>query len=61
MNSFEIRKARDGLIEYINNIQLPMEVKRYIVNEVKEMVDATTNREIQMQKQKEVKSDEQSA
>ena len=61
MNSFEIRKARDGLIEYINNIQLPMEVKRYIVNEVKEMVDATTNREIQMQKQKEVTSDEQSA
>jgi len=61
MNSFEIRNARNGLIEYINNIQLPLEVKRYIVNEVKEMVDATTNREIQMQKQKEVTSDEQSA
>lgn len=61
MNSADIRKARDGLIDYINNIPLPMEVKRYMLNEVKTMVDTTANKEIQMQKQKEkaeVKADD---
>ena len=53
MNSADIRKARDGLIDYINNIPLPMEVKRYMLNEVKTMVDTTANKEIQMQLQKE--------
>lgn len=61
MNSADIRKARDGLIDYINNIPLPMEVKRYMLNEVKTMVDTTANKEIQMQLQKEkaeVKADD---
>lgn len=53
MNSADIRKARDGLIDYINNMPFPMEVKRYIVNEVKAIVDVTANKEIQMQLQKE--------
>ena len=61
MNSADIRKARDGLVDYINNIPLPMEIKRYILNEVKGMVDATANKEIQIQLQKEkaeVKTDD---
>ncbi len=61
MNSAEIRKARDGLIDYINNIPFPTEVKRYILNEVKGIVDVAANKEIQMQLQKkkdEVKPDE---
>lgn len=60
MNSADIRKARDGLIDYINNMPFPMEVKRYIVNEVKGIVDVTANKEIQLQLQseKEVKPDE---
>lgn len=53
MNSADIRKARDGLIEHINNMPFPMEVKRYIVNEVKGIVDVTANKEIQLQLQKE--------
>lgn len=52
MNSADIRKARDGLIDYINNMPFPMEVKRYILNEVKGIVDVTANKEIQMQLQK---------
>ena len=52
MNSADIRRARDGLIDYINNMPFPMEVKRYIVNEVKGIVDVTANKEIQMQLQK---------
>ena len=61
MNSADIRKARDGLIDYINNIHLPMEIKRYILNEVKGLIDAAASKEIQMQLQKEkaeVKSDD---
>lgn len=60
MNSADIRKARDGLIDYINNMPFPMEVKRYIVNEVKSIVDVGANKEIQLQLQKEqeVKPDE---
>lgn len=53
MNSADIRRSRDGLIDYINNMPFPMEVKRYIVNEVKGIVDVTANKEIQMQLQKE--------
>lgn len=59
MNSADIRKARDGLIDFINNMPLPMEVKRYILNEVKGIVDVAANKEIQLQLQeKEVKPDE---
>lgn len=64
MNSADIRKARDGLIDYVNNMPLPTEVKRYILNEVKGIVDMTANKEIQMQLQKEkaeVKPDGESA
>lgn len=53
MNSADIRKARDGLIDYINNMPFPMEVKRHIVNEVKGIVDVTANKEIKLQLQKE--------
>lgn len=53
MNSADIRKARDGLIDYINNMPFPMEVKRYILNEVKGIVDVATNKEIQLQLYKE--------
>lgn len=52
MNSADIRKARDGLVDYINNMPFPLEIKRYIVNEVKGMVDAGASREIQMQLKK---------
>lgn len=55
MNSADIRKARDGLIDYVNNIPFPTEVKRYIIGEVKALVDATANKEIQIQLQKEKK------
>ena len=61
MNSADIRKARDGLINYVNNMPFPTEVKRYILSEVKTLVDDAANKEIQMQLQKEkaeVKSDD---
>lgn len=62
MNSADIRKARDGLIDYVNNMPFPMEVKRYILNEVKGIVDIAANKEIQMHLQKrkeEVKPDDE--
>lgn len=46
MNSLEIREAKMKLIDMINSIRLPLEVKRMMLAEVMVELDNATNREI---------------
>lgn len=48
MNSLEIREAKLQLIDMINSIQLPLEIKRMMVREVAEEVESATDQEINM-------------
>ncbi len=46
MNSLEIREAKMHLIEVVNEILLPLEVKRMMLEEVMAELRAATSREI---------------
>lgn len=48
MNSLEIREAKMKLIDMINSIELPLEIKRMIISEVMLEVENATNKEIDM-------------
>lgn len=48
MNSLEIREAKIKLIDMVNDIPLPLEVKRMILQEVISELNATTEREINL-------------
>lgn len=67
MNSLEIREIKAKLIDMINEIALPLEVKRMILAEVMTELESATNREInsllaerEEKKEKEDKQNEQS-
>lgn len=46
MNSLEIRETKIKLIDMVNEIALPLEVKRMILAEVMAELESATNREI---------------
>lgn len=48
MNSLEIREAKLQLIDMINKIPLPLEIKRMMVREVAAEVESATEQEINM-------------
>lgn len=65
MTSLEIRLFRTQLVDLINDSPLPMEVKRYVMNEVFEDVKKSSEIEIQnqyneLEKLMEEEEDEQS-
>lgn len=49
MNSLEIRQARETIINYLNGLKMPMEVKRLIVEEIHNQVCAVSEQEIAAQ------------
>ncbi len=46
MNSLEIRETKIKIIDMVNEIALPLEVKRMILAEVMAELESATNREI---------------
>ena len=48
MNSLEIRETKIKLIGMVNSIQLPMEVKRLIVQDVMNELNIAANQEIDL-------------
>lgn len=48
MNSLEIRETKMKLIDMVNGIPLPLEVKRLILQDVISELNATTEREINL-------------
>jgi len=52
MTSEDIRKARDSLLDFANELPFPMEVKRYIFSEVLEVINQASEKEIALNKKK---------
>lgn len=48
MNSLEIREAKMKLIDMINSIELPLEIKRMMLREVAAELESATEQEINM-------------
>ena len=46
MNSLEIREAKMKLIDMVNSIRLPLEVKRMMVREIMAELESAAEREI---------------
>lgn len=62
MNSLEIRETKMKLIDEVNKIQLPLEVKRMMLSEVMAELEKATNQEIDelfAERQKESESREE--
>lgn len=61
----EIREFREGLIKYINGVNLPMEIKRLVVKEVYGEIDNCANdvinAQIQAQRKQEQKEGDEDA
>lgn len=49
MNSLEIRQARETIINYLNGLKMPMEVKRLMVEEIHSQICAVAEQEIAAQ------------
>lgn len=62
MSSLEIRQARETIINYLNGLKMPMEVKRLIVEEIHSQVCAVSEQEIaaQIREREEAKEKEES-
>lgn len=52
MTDFEIRQFRDHIVNALNAVDLPLEVKRLILKEIYEEVDKQTNAIIVSQMEK---------
>ncbi|MBQ8632541.1 MAG: hypothetical protein IJ420_02930 [Lachnospiraceae bacterium] len=48
MTSADIRKARNTLLDFANELPFPMEVKRYIFSEVLGVLNQASEKEIAM-------------
>lgn len=49
MSSLSIREARENIIQYMNNLPFPMEVKRLMFKEILSQIDSVCEQEIVMQ------------
>ena len=49
MDSLSIREAREDIINYLNTLSLPLEVKRLVVKEILGQLDFASEQEIEMQ------------
>ena len=49
MDSLSIREAREDIINYLNTLPLPLEVKRLVVKEILGQLDFASEQEIGMQ------------
>lgn len=52
MTSADIRKAKNSLLEFANDMPFPMEVKRYVFSEVLGIITQASEKEIAMVEQK---------
>ena len=52
MTSADIRKAKNSLLQFANEMPFPMEVKRYIFSEVTGIISQASEKEIAMIEQK---------
>ena len=46
MNSLEIKRMEQTIIQYVNSVQLPMECKRLVLREILAQVESASDTEI---------------